>query len=83
MRVPPATCDVPCAAAPQSFCWLCGASTGMAHTYNGIDGHTCGRWKEEMDRKAGEAARSHQRYMHYFERYKAHTDSHSKEGEKK
>ncbi len=55
----------------------------MAHTYSSIEGHTCGRWKEEMDRKATSAAESHKRYIHYFERWKAHMDSYKKEGEKK
>eukprot|EP00798_Chlamydomonas_sp_ICE-L_P030283 gene30283-35271_t len=63
----------------QSFCWLCGASTGRTHTYSGIEGHTCGRWKDEMDQKIGEADRSHKRYMFYFERYKQHGDSFEKE----
>jgi ariadne-1 len=36
-----------------------------------------------MDRKIDNAARSHKRYMHYFERYKLHMDSYSKEGVKR
>ncbi|PNH11262.1 putative E3 ubiquitin-protein ligase [Tetrabaena socialis] len=29
----------------QAFCWLCGAATGTAHTWQKIEGHSCGRWK--------------------------------------
>ncbi|KXZ51910.1 hypothetical protein GPECTOR_11g38 [Gonium pectorale] len=67
----------------QAFCWLCGAATGTAHTWQKIEGHSCGRWKDEMDRKIDAAARNHKRYMHYFERYKLHMDSYGKEGEKR
>ncbi|EFJ52718.1 hypothetical protein VOLCADRAFT_102701 [Volvox carteri f. nagariensis] len=67
----------------QAFCWLCGAATGTAHTWQKIEGHSCGRWKDEMDRKIDAAARNHQRYMHYFERYKLHMDSYNKEGAKR
>ncbi|GIL45958.1 hypothetical protein Vafri_3067 [Volvox africanus] len=67
----------------QAFCWLCGAATGTAHTWQKIEGHSCGRWKDEMDRKIDAAARNHQRYMHYFERYKLHMDSYNKEGVKR
>uniref|UniRef100_A0A7S0R3F9 RBR-type E3 ubiquitin transferase n=1 Tax=Chlamydomonas leiostraca TaxID=1034604 RepID=A0A7S0R3F9_9CHLO len=62
-----------------SFCWLCGEQTGMTHTWKSIEGHTCGRYKDELDKKISEAARSHKRYMHYFERYKGHSDSHIRE----
>ncbi|PNW70486.1 hypothetical protein CHLRE_17g721950v5 [Chlamydomonas reinhardtii] len=67
----------------QAFCWLCGAATGTQHTWQKIEGHSCGRWKDELDRKIDNAARSHKRYMHYFERYKLHMDSYSKEGVKR
>lgn len=67
----------------QAFCWLCGASTGLAHTWQKIEGHSCGRYKDEMDRKIDEAQRNHKRYMHYFERFKQHSDSHSKEKTKR
>jgi hypothetical protein len=39
----------------QSFCWLCGAATGRAHTWENISGHSCGRWKEEMDSRVSAA----------------------------
>ncbi|KAG2497384.1 hypothetical protein HYH03_004542 [Edaphochlamys debaryana] len=67
----------------QAFCWLCGAATGTAHTWQKIEGHSCGRWKDELDRKIDAAQRNHKRYMHYFERYKLHMDSYSKEGVKR
>lgn len=67
----------------QAFCWLCGAATGTLHTWQKIEGHSCGRWKDEMDRKIDAAARNHQRYMHYFERFKLHMDSYNKEGVKR
>eukprot|EP00955_Chlamydomonas_euryale_P104363 365560-Chlamydomonas_euryale.AAC.3 len=44
-----------------------------------MQGHDCGRFKEDTDRRVGDAARSHKRYMHYFERWKGHSDSHAKE----
>eukprot|EP00775_Hariotina_reticulata_P013428 gene13428-13556_t len=61
------------------FCWLCGCATGMRHTWTQIDNHSCGRYKEEADAKANEALRNHKRYMHYFERFKQHLDSLTKE----
>lgn len=69
--------------AVQAFCWLCGEGTGHAHTWSNINGHECGRWKEELDRKVDEAARNHKRYMHYFERFKTHADSYKKESLKR
>lgn len=68
---------------PQPFCWLCGQATGVAHTWDSIDGHECGRFREETDLRVNEAARNHKRYMHYFERFKVHDDSHSKEKHKR
>jgi hypothetical protein len=65
--------------APQPFCWLCGQGTGMQHTWTSIANHSCGRFKDEMDVRVGEAARNHKRYMFYFERFKNHADSIKKE----
>ena len=45
----------------QAFCWLCGASTGRSHTWETISGHSCGRYKEDADKKINEA----QRYSPY------------------
>lgn len=63
----------------QPFCWLCGAATGVAHTWASIEGHSCGRWKAELDRQASAAAIKHKRFMHYFGRAKAHGESMVKE----
>jgi ariadne-1 len=51
----------------------------MAHTWSEIKDHSCGRYKEEMDRVIDTAHRNHKRFMHYFERWKGHADSHKKE----
>lgn len=67
----------------QAFCWLCGAATGSAHTWTKIEGHSCGRWKDELDKKIDEAQRNHKRYMHYFERFKSHKDSFARESAKR
>ncbi|KAJ7945984.1 RBR-type E3 ubiquitin transferase [Quillaja saponaria] len=58
----------------QSFCWLCGGATGRDHTWTSITNHSCGRYKEQ-EKKAEQAKRDLYRYMHYHNRYKAHTDS--------
>eukprot|EP00877_Chromochloris_zofingiensis_P002490 jgi/Chrzof1/12241/Cz06g26220.t1 len=63
----------------QHFCWLCGGATGAAHTWTSIANHNCGRWKDELDAKISEALRNHKRYMHYFERFKQHAESHKRE----
>ncbi|XP_068656256.1 probable E3 ubiquitin-protein ligase ARI2 [Aristolochia californica] len=59
----------------QAFCWLCGGATGREHTWSSIAGHSCGRYKEDRDKLAERAKRDLYRYMHYHNRYKAHTDS--------
>ncbi|KAI3933249.1 hypothetical protein MKW92_022101 [Papaver armeniacum] len=59
----------------QSFCWLCGGATGREHTWTSIAGHSCGRFKEDQEKQAERAKRDLNRYMHYHNRYKAHTDS--------
>ncbi|XP_057456360.1 probable E3 ubiquitin-protein ligase ARI1 isoform X2 [Lotus japonicus] len=58
----------------QAFCWLCGGATGRDHTWSSIAGHSCGRYKEQ-EKTAERAKRDLYRYMHYHNRYKAHTDS--------
>ena len=60
---------VMCRSCRQTFCWLCGAKTGSAHTWDRIDGHTCGAWKEEQDRQIEDSRSRHLRYMHYFNHY--------------
>ncbi|KAF5181035.1 Rbr-type e3 ubiquitin transferase, partial [Thalictrum thalictroides] len=59
----------------QPFCWLCGGATGRDHTWTSISGHSCGRYKEDQNKKAERAKRDLYRYMHYHNRYKAHIDS--------
>ncbi|KAI9128004.1 hypothetical protein K1719_000997 [Acacia pycnantha] len=58
----------------QAFCWLCGGATGREHTWSSIAGHSCGRYKQ-LEKTAERAKRDLYRYMHYHNRYKAHTDS--------
>lgn len=59
--------------------WLCGGATGRDHTWSHITGHSCGRYKEDQEKKAERAKRDLYRYMHYHNRYKAHTDSSTQE----
>ncbi|KAK2665248.1 hypothetical protein Ddye_003822 [Dipteronia dyeriana] len=59
----------------QAFCWLCGGATGREHTWSSIAGHSCGRYVENGEQKTERAKRDLYRYMHYHNRYKAHTDS--------
>ncbi|KAF5814359.1 putative transcription factor C2H2 family [Helianthus annuus] len=63
----------------QAFCWLCGGATGRDHTWSSIAGHSCGRYKEDREKKSERAKRDLYRYMHYHNRYKAHTDSFKQE----
>ncbi|XP_027094172.1 probable E3 ubiquitin-protein ligase ARI1 isoform X2 [Coffea eugenioides] len=59
----------------QPFCWLCGGATGVSHTWNSIEGHTCGRYKEDELENAERAKKQLWRYSHYYNQFKAHTDS--------
>ncbi|XP_047315802.1 probable E3 ubiquitin-protein ligase ARI2 [Impatiens glandulifera] len=59
----------------QAFCWLCGGATGRDHTWSQISGHSCGRYKEDEQKKSERAKEELHRYIHYHSRYKAHTDS--------
>ncbi|KAL7156716.1 hypothetical protein ABFS83_02G027300 [Erythranthe nasuta] len=63
----------------QAFCWLCGGATGRDHTWSSIADHSCGRYKEDTEKKSERAKRDLYRYMHYHNRYKAHTDSFKQE----
>ncbi|KAK4401581.1 putative E3 ubiquitin-protein ligase ARI1 [Sesamum angolense] len=49
------------------------------HTWSHIANHSCGRYKEDGEKKAERAKRDLYRYMHYHNRYKAHTDSFKQE----
>ena len=53
----------------QAFCWLCGHATGYQHTWSEIADHSCGRYKEEADKRIDEAQRSNKRYQHYCLRW--------------
>jgi len=63
----------PCGA---HMCWLCGAPTGSAHDWEKIEGHSCGKWKDDSTEKDEEFARnSLKRFMHYYDRFKANDDT--------
>lgn len=53
---------------PIVYIKLCGAPTGFQHTWTSIEGHECGRYKEEVDKAADSAQQALKRYMFYFER---------------
>ncbi|KVH88437.1 Zinc finger, RING/FYVE/PHD-type [Cynara cardunculus var. scolymus] len=55
--------------------WLCGGATGFQHTWESIEGHTCGRFKEEDIANIARAESEIVRYTHYHGRFKAHSDS--------
>eukprot|EP00003_Mantamonas_plastica_P008910 TRINITY_DN1801_c0_g2_i3.p1 TRINITY_DN1801_c0_g2~~TRINITY_DN1801_c0_g2_i3.p1 ORF type:complete len:424 (+),score=139.68 TRINITY_DN1801_c0_g2_i3:63-1334(+) len=57
------------------FCWLCGQETGRAHSWESIEGHTCGKYKEDAENRESQGRESLKRYMHYFERYQGHMQS--------
>ncbi|KAH7664979.1 E3 ubiquitin ligase RBR family protein [Dioscorea alata] len=68
-------CNLVACICGQAFCWLCGGATGRDHTWSSIAGHSCGRFKEDIAKRTERARRDLYRYMHYHNRYKAHTDS--------
>ncbi|KAK9806532.1 hypothetical protein WJX73_007969 [Symbiochloris irregularis] len=59
----------------QSFCWLCGQGTGVRHTWTNIEGHTCGKYKDDAEAKISEAARNIKRFQHYQQRWEANVSS--------
>ncbi|GMJ12626.1 ARABIDOPSIS ARIADNE 2, ARIADNE 2 [Hibiscus trionum] len=63
----------------QAFCWLCGGATGREHTWSTIAGHSCGSYKEDLEKKTERAKRDLHRYTHYHNRFKAHKDSYKLE----
>ncbi|KAL8141174.1 hypothetical protein V2J09_007195 [Rumex salicifolius] len=67
---------------PKCHNWLCGGATGKNHTWESISGHSCGRY-EESEQKAKNAKHELQRYLHYYNRYKAHMDSYKHEAKLK
>jgi len=68
-------CNLVACICGQAFCWLCGGATGRDHTWSTISGHSCGRFTDDQTKKTEQARRDLYRYMHYHNRYKAHTDS--------
>lgn len=72
-------CNLVSCVCGQAFCWLCGGPTGRDHTWTSIAGHSCGRYKVDREQKTERAKRELYRYMHYHNRYKAHTDSFTQE----
>ncbi|KAJ3674045.1 hypothetical protein LUZ60_006037 [Juncus effusus] len=68
-------CNLVACICGQAFCWLCGGATGRDHTWSSITGHSCGRFNEDQKLKSEYAKRNLYRYVHYHNRYKAHTDS--------
>uniref|UniRef100_A0A6B2L001 RBR-type E3 ubiquitin transferase n=1 Tax=Arcella intermedia TaxID=1963864 RepID=A0A6B2L001_9EUKA len=63
----------------QHFCWLCGQKTGLNHTWEKIDNHTCGRFKEETEKGANLAKQYLRIYSFYESRYQQHRNSLNKE----
>ncbi|XP_057973011.1 probable E3 ubiquitin-protein ligase ARI1 isoform X2 [Malania oleifera] len=59
----------------QAFCWHCGGATGVEHTWTTISGHGCGRYSEDHLKKVESSKKDLLRYIHYHNRFKAHTDS--------
>ncbi|KAG9150384.1 hypothetical protein Leryth_014562 [Lithospermum erythrorhizon] len=76
-------CNLVTCVCGQHFCWLCGGATGLIHTWSSIEGHSCGRYKEDQDKKADLARKKLFRYTHYYSRFKANLNSSSKETELK
>lgn len=65
----------------QMICcsWLCGEATGLEHTWDSIDGHTCGRYKANH-LKSEDSEEDYERLTHYYRRYNAHIQSLKIEG---
>jgi len=59
----------------QSMCWLCGAATGRLHSWDSIQGHTCGKFRLTVDTDAAAARKKMDKYLHYFEKYDGHMQS--------
>ena len=67
----------------QAFCWLCGVATGRDHTWTNISGHSCGRYKEDVEKEAQRAEVDLKRYMHYHTRWMGHMESLQHEAKKR
>ncbi|KAH9256269.1 hypothetical protein BASA81_005490 [Batrachochytrium salamandrivorans] len=67
----------------QYMCWLCGAATGLSHTYSSIEGHSCESYRASPTFKKGaEMKEKLDLYIHYFEKYEIHMQSLRKAREK-
>eukprot|EP00245_Coleochaete_scutata_P002211 TRINITY_DN1290_c0_g1_i1.p1 TRINITY_DN1290_c0_g1~~TRINITY_DN1290_c0_g1_i1.p1 ORF type:complete len:712 (-),score=157.04 TRINITY_DN1290_c0_g1_i1:783-2918(-) len=76
-------CNLVACVCGQAFCWLCGSATGRDHTWTSIQGHSCGRYKEEKEKEAEAAERQLKRYIHYHSRFQGHMNSLKFEEDKK
>ena len=63
--------------------WLCGVATGRDHTWTSISGHSCGRYKEDVEKTAQQAEVDLKRYMHYHMRWMGHLESLQHESNKR
>src|SRR5690606_9489759 len=61
------------------FCWLCGGATCVSHTWTTINGHSCGKFKEDKVKQMEIAKRDLEWYTHYYHQYRSHTDSSKQE----
>ncbi|KAH7848476.1 hypothetical protein Vadar_003184 [Vaccinium darrowii] len=68
-------CNLVLCVCGQPFCWLCGAATRGAHTWDSIDGHRCDRYGKDQNKNLECAKTYLWRFMHYHNRYKVHEDS--------
>ncbi|XP_010526933.1 PREDICTED: probable E3 ubiquitin-protein ligase ARI2 [Tarenaya hassleriana] len=67
----------------QSFCWLCGGSTGREHSWYTIAGHSCSQDQEAREKQTERTKRNLYCYMPYHNGYRVHTDSFKRESELK
>lgn len=69
------------------MCWLCGAATGYfphshsfsyflraAHDWTKIEGHSCAKF-EEIEAQQADARAILNRFVHYYDRWKANEDA--------
>ncbi|XP_020256404.1 probable E3 ubiquitin-protein ligase ARI2 isoform X2 [Asparagus officinalis] len=76
-------CNLVVCVCGQAFCWLCGGATGREHTWTSITGHSCNRYKNDNTKKKEHTKKNHYRFVHYHDRYKAHTDSLNQESKQR
>ncbi|KAL6560789.1 putative E3 ubiquitin-protein ligase ari2 [Orobanche gracilis] len=71
-------CNLVSCVCGQPFCWKCGGATGLKHTWETIENHTC-KFEKDLMKEAERAKRDLYRYMHYHTCYRAHADSYKQE----